>query len=156
MESPRSPIQSPVPPTPRAPAVPTPREPVPPSEKGRYVISFYTNSNFPEQGIIAALGTAFLVPQRVPHSGRLKRFYTQFPAGCAFRVTVRLLHQQKVILPVPGKGYIILDDAIYDNRHVDYPVKAGDYLYVEVQNFSAFQQELSVLCEIEPEVSLYG
>lgn len=124
--------------------------------KGRYVVSFYTDSAHPEQGIIAAAGTRFLVPQLVPHSGRIKRFYTQFPAGCAFRVTVRLLHKEKVVIPLAGKGYVMLDDAIYDNTHVDYPAKAGDHLYVEVQNFSAFQQELSVLVEIEPEVPLYG
>lgn len=125
-------------------------------EKGRYVISFYTDSNHPEQGIIAAPGTSFLVPQTVPHPGRIKRFFVQFPDGAAFRVTVRLRHKTKTIVPIEGKGYIMLDDAIYDNRNMNYPVKAGDYLYVEVQNFQANQQELSVLCEIEPRVPLYG
>lgn len=132
--------------------LPTPR----PEEKGRYVIAFYTDDAHPEQGIIAPAGTYFLTPQTVPHSGRIKRFYAQFPAGCAFRVTIRLMHETKVILPFPGKGYIMLDDAIYDNKNVDYPVEAGDHLYIEVQNFSAFQQELSVLLEVEPEVPLYG
>lgn len=125
-------------------------------EPSRYVISFYTDSGHPEQGIIAAAGTSFLVPQTVPHLGRIKRFYVQFPSGAAFRVTVRLMHKTKVILPIAGKGYIMLDDAIYDNRNMNYPVKAGDYLYVEVQNFQANDQELSVLCEIEPKVPLYG
>ncbi len=38
----------------------------------------------------------------------------------------------------------------YDNQHLNIPVKSGKRLLIEVQNFSAFQQQLFALVEIEP------
>lgn len=115
----------------------------------RDVLAFFTDSQHPEEGVIAPANLSFKCPIRIPGDGVLKRFFVQMPAGPSYQLTVRLFYETQCKVPLPGYGYIMLDNGFYDNPYLHIPVSSGKFARLEVANHTAIEQKLFALIEIE-------